>query len=365
MLRYNGTAKGLAIVGVIGIASLCVADLVANGRYLRKTSKPNLIELPVNAEAKVNDQISDLVKAVDIVTDSYIQSWQEHNASATIEMLELYKMVMKTEVETALKSTLKTPVEEERFLALKTALENFVREQYSFFMVRKGRPKMSDYEVEDAEYTARNVVALWPSEGQRLLSQMWQRRLSDKIVFFSSVSISKQQQADLKADVKKLAEFVRQEILRRYPNASIEKLETFEKYAIQEANSFIEDPTSPLKKRLNSKDWPANTTTIFESYEGLQKLKPEADEGDLLEIYNFLWNSLLDAGAVIIEPKTSAKTDNSPKINLSEYLRKVRDSKGRADNNFALLNPFLKQKLMEQEVTKWLLKFGLENSPTR
>ena len=343
------TIGGLIVAGVFTLVNADSARAPIRFAQAKPVIKPQTVE----------DQIDELVKAVEEVADSYTQSWQKKNAPATVQVSGLYKNVMVEETRQVLQEMLKQPLSEQRLERLKTSLKDFVPEKYQYFMLNKASSDTKVAEIEDVEYTSQRVLSLWDKEGKDITSQLWELELSRKLGIFIASDLSKAQRDALKSDVVDLASFVNAEFVKRYPNVSKDALKKYEKTNLAQSLLSIDDPTSPVKQRLDKSKWASLTATLFKELEEQNQLHPNTAPGDVETVYSILWLTILGQSVADTEkPKHGLEGKK-----VFGYLRSIRDFSGRARNSFTLNSPFTQQGWAEKEAAGWLLKFGSEVSP--
>lgn len=279
----------------------------------------------------------------------------------TAQATKLYRDVIVGEVRQSLKKSLKKPLEKKGFSDLKASFLSFANSSYKLLLVKEPSSIPTAYEIEGYEYTSSRVIQMWKKRGESLTSSFLNDSLRRMMTSFTSPKLSRDDKNELKREIVNLSKFVRELLLKRYPNVSLEALNLYESKLIEQAYSQIEDPTSSFKKKLDEKEWALKADNFFKNNTRIAELNPEQDIDDFLELYNKLWKNLLQGG--FLDAKADATTTNvTLATEFLQYLQDVRDTSGKARNDFLLQNPFLKQKKTEEEAMNWLLKFGVEIS---
>lgn len=353
--RFAVAANGLVIAGVIAIV------------VTHSTRVPNqVVQAKQEGNKQVVDgQIDELVKAVETVADSYTQSWENKNAPATVEVLKLYKDVMIKEVRQTVAKSLTQPLAQERFSTLESALQNYVENRYEFFMAKRASKNTNIYDIEDAEYTSRKVLAMWQNKGENLFAHEWNYNVLYKIEVLKRGDSSKEARIGLKKDVRELSDFVQAEIAKRFPGVSMSQLSD---YSIKSKNNYlgmVEDPTSSFEKRLDRKSWQKKADDFFEKYSGLKKNNPEKSKSGLIELYESLFGTLFIESFVPVDSALISTKGNYDSKGLIEYLREIQDFPNRSKFHALLLSPFVKQRWVEQEAANSILRFGSEVIPSQ
>lgn len=351
----TAAANGFVLVGVATAVILYSARTPSHVVQAQQNNNKQIVER----------QISDLVNAVSEVADSYTRSWENKNAPATVEVLKLYKEVTVTGTRQTLEKSLVKPLSKEKVSLLKNVLQGYVENRYGFFMARKSSADISIYGIEDSEYTSNGVLRQWKGKGEGLFTQMWKNDLLYKIEVVKRSGLSNENRIGLKDDVTNLGDFVQDAIAKRFPDVSVDKLKNYSEKSTNNYLKMVDDPASSFEKRLDRGSWKKKVEEFFKVYSKSKENDPAKSETNLIELYESIFGSLFLESFVPIDSALIPEKGSYDGRELITYVREIQDFPNRSKFHALLLNPFVKQRWVEQETANSILKFGIEVVPSQ